>query len=137
MGTPLQEIYDAFFIKSGKDYTDKEDQVYQFFKTGISKSKKTIPTDLTYTVNPTTYEGTFTNTLEQDEIELIALNMLLEEKRKRKSELDYLKTHIGTKDFNKLTDKVTEYKILNESMKDLRDEIFLLRQEFYSYENTT
>jgi hypothetical protein len=138
MSTPttLQEVYDSFFIKSIKDYTGHEDKVYQFFKTGVSKSKKTVPTDLTYTVDETTYDGAFTNTLEQDEIELIALNMLLEEKRTRKSELDYMKAHIGTKDFNKLNDKFTEYKILNESMKDLQDEIYALRQEFYSYANT-
>jgi len=83
-----------------------------------------------------TYDGEFTNTIDQDALELIALNMLLEQKRQRKSELDYTKTHIGTRDFNRLTDKVTEYKILNDSIKDLRDEIFAFRQEFYSYENS-
>jgi hypothetical protein len=133
----LQDVYDAFFIKSSKDYTSYEDQVYQFFKTGVSKSKKTVPTDLTYTVNETTYDGSFTNTLEQDEIELIALNMLLEEKRNRKSELDYMKSYIGTKDFSRLPEKKAEYDNLQKSMKDLQDEIYALRQEFYSYTNTT
>jgi len=42
---------------------------------------------------------------------------------------------LGTKDFNKLIDKVAEYKVLNESIKLLEEEIFLFRQEFYSYEN--
>jgi len=225
MPTPLLEAYDTFFIKAGRSYLYKEDQVFQFFKTGISKSKKTVPYDLSYNVhednmiitvysqvefdgdieivinsntytiallttdtkediinkiklaiqndwtfdvsyitNPRikisklnidiinvqindiddtnvfivanrTYDGEFIGTVEQDALELIALNMLLEQKRQRKSELDYTKTYLGTKDFNKLIDKVAEYKVLNESIKLLEEEIFLFRQEFYSYEN--
>jgi hypothetical protein len=225
MSTPISEAYDAFFIKSGQNYLYKEDKVYQFFKTGISKCTKTIPYDLSYTIyedniiitvhgiaesngnitltinsntytiailttdtknniidkiktaiqndwtvdisyitNPRikitkidvdiinaqiidvgdtnifiivnrTYDGLFTNTVDQDALELIALNMLLEQKRLRKSELDYSEQKLGTKDFNKFPDKVAEYKILKESIKDLQDEIFSFRQEFYSYEN--
>ena len=225
MPTPLLEAYDTFFIKAGRSYLYKEDQVFQFLKTGISKSKKTVPYDLSYNIyednmvitvysqvefdgdieivinsntytiallttdtkediinkiklaiqndwtfdvsyitNPRikisklnidiinvqindiddtnvfivanrTYDGEFTGIVEQDALELIALNMLLEQKRQRKSELDYTKTYLGTKDFNKLIDKVAEYKVLNESIKLLEEEIFLFRQEFYSYEN--
>ena len=225
MPTPLLELYDTFFIKAGRSYLYKEDQVFQFFKTGISKSKKTVPYDLSYNVhednmiitvyniaesngnieivinsdtytiallttdtktdiinkiklaiqddwivdvsyltNPRikitkdsvdtiniqindiddtnvfivanrTYDGEFIGTVEQDALELIALNMLLEQKRQRKSELDYTKSYLGTKDFNKLVDKVAEYKILESSMTTLASEIFSLRQEFYSYEN--
>jgi len=225
MPTPLLELYDTFFIKAGRSYLYKEDQVFQFFKTGISKSNKTVPYDLSYNVhednmiitvyniaesngnieivinsdtytiallttdtktdiinkiklaiqddwivdvsyltNPRikitkdsvdtiniqindiddtnvfivanrTYDGEFIGTVEQDALELIALNMLLEQKRQRKSELDYTKSYLGTKDFNKLVDKVAEYKILESSMTTLASEIFSLRQEFYSYEN--
>ena len=225
MPTPLLELYDTFFIKAGRSYLYKEDQVFQFLKTGISKSKKTVPYDLSYNVhednmiitvyniaesngnieivinsdtytiallttdtktdiinkiklaiqddwivdvsyltNPRikitkdsvdtiniqindiddtnvfivanrTYDGEFIGTVEQDALELIALNMLLEQKRQRKSELDYTKSYLGTKDFNKLVDKVAEYKILESSMTTLASEIFSLRQEFYSYEN--
>lgn len=134
MGTPLSEIYDAFFIKSGKDYSSKEDIVFQFLKTGISKSYKIVPHKLTYSVDED-YNGEFDELLDQDEIELIALNMLLEEKRQRKSELDYSKVYLGTKDFNKLPDKVSEHKALEESINNLEDEIFTFRQEFYSYSN--
>jgi len=223
MATPLLEAYDAFFIKSGKSYLYKEDQVFQFLKTGISKCKKTVPYDLSFTVyednmvitvynvsesdgniqieinsdiytiallttdtkvdiinkikttilndwtvdvsyitNPRikitklnvdvinikiidisdtnvfiianrTFDGEFINIIEQDALELIALNMLLEQKRQRKSELDNIKQHLGTKDFNRLPEKVGEYKILEQSMKNLEDEIFSFRQEFYSY----
>lgn len=137
MATPtsLESVYDAFFIKSSVDYTGKEDQVYQFFLAARSKCIKTIQVDLTYAVDLTTYLGSFNEDIGQDGIELIALNMLLEEKRKRKSELDYMKQHLGSKDFNRLPDKVSEYKVLQESIKELQDEIFSFRQEFYSYEN--
>lgn len=134
MGTPLDEAYSAFFIKSGLDYSLKGSQVFQFFKTGISKSYKIIPNDLTYTTDEN-FEGEFLNILIQDEIELIALNMLMEEKRQKRSILDYAKKHIGTKDFNRLPNKVNEYKILSESMKDLKDEIKDLEQSFKSYKN--
>lgn len=134
MGTPLQDVYDAFFVKSIKDYTDKESLVFQFFKTAISKSYKTIPTDLTYTAD-IDYSGNFVEILNQDDIELIALNMLLEEKIRDVSRLENNKQHIGTKDFNRLPDKASEYKIQNQSMKDLEDKIFKFRQEFYSYGN--
>lgn len=47
-GTPLQEVYDAFFVKTDTDYTDKEDMVFQFLKAGVSKSYKTTPNKLDY-----------------------------------------------------------------------------------------
>jgi len=140
MATPLSEAYDAFFIKSGLDWAGKEDQVYQFLKTAISKCVKTVSVDLSYTLDETTttdeYDGEFINTLEQDAIELIALNMLLEQYRQRYTELVYLKKHLGTKDFNKLNDKADEFKTIAQSMKDLQDEIFIFRQEFYSYKES-
>jgi hypothetical protein len=134
MGTPLSEVYDAFFIKSGQDYTLKKDIVFQFFKTGLSKSCKIVLHVLTYTVDEN-YDGVFTNVLEQDEIELIALNMLKEEKRRKLSELDYLKSRMGTKDFNKLPEKKEDYKIVSQSIKDLKEEIKDFEQTFKSYQN--
>jgi hypothetical protein len=133
-GTPLSEVYDAFFIKSGQDYYSKEDLVFQFFKTGISKSYKIISQDLTYTVDED-FNGEFTEILNQDAIELIALNMAFEEKRRKKSELDYTKQRMGTKDFSKLPNKVEEYKVISQSMKDLKEEIKDFEQSFKSYQN--
>jgi hypothetical protein len=132
--TEFQEVYDAFFIKEAKNFMGKESQVYQFLVTAISKSRKTTPTNLDYVlISEDTYSGYFLNTLNQDDIELLALNMSLESKRSRKSELDYTKQHMGTKDFNRLPDKKAEYEIIQKSIKDLQDEILSFRQEFYSY----
>lgn len=224
--TPLQEAYDAFFIKAGKgNYLYKEDQVFQFFKSAVSKSVKTVKNSLSYkvyqdnvlitvfnicefdgdieiTINSNNYiisllatdtkidivnkiksavesdwdidvsyitnprikitkngietieveikdvgntnvylvsnrsfEGEFEKEINQDAIELIALFMLMEQKRQRMSELDGIRQDLGTKDFNKLPKYSDEYKNLNQSIENLKDEIFEFRQEFYSYEN--
>lgn len=220
-GTPLQEIYDAFFIKSVKNWLYKEDQVFQFFKTSCGKSYKTVrnildyilytnekyitiysefdsDVDLMIKINDNTfivpittedtkisiaqnikaeietkynvdelfnliyprlliidneemkieirndlsdinvsetYNGEMIAKLGQDEIDLIAMFMLLESYYKQKSSLEVTKQHVGTKDFNKLPNKETEYKNVLQSIKNLNEEIYLFRQEFYTYKN--
>ncbi len=136
--TPLQEIYDAFFIRSGKDWFGKEDQVFQFFKTACGKSYKTVRNSLDYILYENeleSYDGEMIAKLDQDEIDLIAMFMHLESLNKQKSALDLTKQYIGTKDFNKLPNKEVEYKNLLQSIKDLREEIYSFRQEFYTYKN--
>lgn len=224
MGTPLQDIYESFFIKANEDFTYKEDQVFKYFTTAIGKSYKTVPSKLDFNLNkneviltvfenlevPNTiflnlnehsyeipissednieianiiktqiendfnvniklakyprlvisskdggeisygvsvlddfnldievsnsYNGQMNSTLGYDEIELIAMFMQLENYIKIKSELEQLKMHIGTKDFNKLPNKKVEYDNINTSIKDLESRIFKFRQEFYSYRN--
>ena len=83
-----------------------------------------------------TYDGIMNNDLDIDEIELISLNM-------KKAYLEYLlkplsrlQTTIGTKDFNRLSNKVDEYKVYSLMLKDLNEEIEKFRQEFYSYTNS-
>ena len=82
-----------------------------------------------------TYDGIMINDLDIDEIELISLNM-------KKAYLEYLlkplnrlKTSLGTKDFNRLANKLEEYKVYSLMLKDLNDQIEKFRQEFYSYSN--
>jgi len=82
-----------------------------------------------------TYDGIMINDLDIDEIELISLNM-------KKAYLEYLlkplnrlKTSLGTKDFNRLANKLEEYKVYSLMLKDLNDQIDAFRQEFYSYSN--
>ena len=82
-----------------------------------------------------TYDGTMDENLDIDEIELISLNM-------KKAYIEYLlkplsrlKTTLGTKDFNRLANKVDEYKTYSLMLKNLEEEIKDFRQEFYSYAN--
>jgi hypothetical protein len=83
-----------------------------------------------------TYDGIMDEDLDIDEIELISLNM-------KKAHIEYLlkplsrlQINIGTKDFNRLPNKVEEYKVYSLMLKDLEEEIQKFRQEFYSYSNT-
>ena len=82
-----------------------------------------------------TYDGIMDEDLDIDEIELISLNM-------KKAYIEYLlkplsclQSSIGTKDFNRLPNKVEEYKVYSLILKDLEEEIQKFRQEFYSYSN--
>lgn len=132
METSLQEIYDSFQAKIDEDLTGKESLIFQYFKAALSKCKKTVNHSLLYSVNDL-YEGNFNETLDQDEIELIALNMLKERKRKRIEYLEGLERGLGTKDFNNLPDKPRELAALREGMKNLDEEIKELKQEFNTY----
>lgn len=83
-----------------------------------------------------TFDGIMLNDLDVDEIELISLNM-------KKAYLEYLLkpssrllSSIGTKDFNRLPNKVEEYKVYSLMLKDLNEQIEEFRQEFYSYTNS-
>lgn len=233
MGTPLSCVYDAFFIKSNENFLYKNSQVFQYLKTGVANSEKTVPENLSYkyytnnlviilrdvakndgqiqlninsntysisilstdsliviadkiynelksiydvqvnegivypiiTINYSenifesvvdsnltnvifkdkdntklsvivarTYNGEFFQEIGQASIDLIALHMTYEHKRFRKSELERIKQHIGTNDFPKLPDKFEEYKVVSQSMKDLKIEIDDFEQNFYSYD---
>ena len=52
MGTSLQEVYDSFFSKiPDDDFTYTPDLVFQYFKHANGYSYKTVPEDLTYSVD--------------------------------------------------------------------------------------
>lgn len=228
--TPFQEVYDAFFIKEpDENFLYKQDKVFQYLKTGIAYSYKTVNSTLDYklyldnsiliihnkanidgnikiiinkneyiinvlatdtlqdiaekikfsididwnvcldinnsfpiikvtgecgcldniintnfhdvsntgieTMVTRTFDGEFINTLGQDEIELISLFMKKEHLRRKINPYIALKQYLGTKDFNKLPEKSSQYKIISQSIKDLDEEIRSFRQEFYTYKN--
>jgi hypothetical protein len=130
--THLQDCYDSFFLKTEDDFTGKEIQVFGYFKAALSKCYKTVRHSLEYTVDEN-YDGEFVEILDQDEIELIALHMKKEYLRKIIAKLENAKTRIGTKDFNRLPDKVTEYNVMSKAKKDLDDEIKAFEQDFNTY----
>jgi len=136
MSTPtqLQEVYDCFISKVDEDLTDKESLIFEYFKTAKSKSYKIVPHELTYIItDEITYDGNFLLTLDQDEIELIALYMLYEHRNKKESYLLGLRSFVGTKDFNSLPDKKRELDGIQNSKKLLKEEIDDLKQQFYDY----
>jgi len=133
VGTPLQDVYDAFFIKTdGYIFTSKEALVFQYFKTALGYVKNTIIKDLTYTKDED-YSGEFNIVLGDNDIQLISLYMKQEHNRKLAAKFENIKQHIGTKDFDKLPNVSTEYKTALLALENIANEIYLYKQEFYTY----
>lgn len=136
MATQLQEVYDAFFVKiPSHSFASEKSLVFQFLKTSVGLTSNTVKDNLTYTYDGTSYAGSFTGTLTQNTIELIALYMVREYYRRRVSKFEAIKQDIGTKDFNKLPNLKEPYEIAKSLFKDADSEIEDFRQEFYSYSN--
>jgi hypothetical protein len=134
MATPLQTLYDRFISKIDEDLTGKESLIFALIEPAISKSKKYVVHDLTYILTDVnSYEGNFVDTLDNDEIELLALWMLYEWNRREQQRLVKLKNSIGTKDFNRLPDKADELKVVNLTMKEIKNDIDELKNEFNTY----
>lgn len=133
MGTNIQEVYDAFFVKvPNTDFTGQEQLVFQLFKAATAYCYRTVPEKLDYNYDEQIHEGKFNETLGQDSIELLSLCMKRELYRRSNDKYMYMKQHIGTKAFNKLPENIVkesqESRIIFES---LNDEIERFRQEFY------
>ena len=131
--TPLQKVYDRFFSKIDEDMFDKEAVIFEYLVTAIAKSYKTVIHSLEYELVNDEFEGNFNDDLQEDEIELLALYMLYEHKRRRLEYLQAQERMIGTKDFNSIPDKVRETTDLRQGMKDLREEISDLKQDFNTF----
>ena len=139
MGTPLQTVYDKFFSKIDGDLTGLEGQIFNIFDSAISKSYKTCRHSLVYVLDeivpPETesYDGSFNDDLDSDEIELLALWMKYEWKERKVSYLDGEKKRIGTKDFNRLESKKDELSASMKSSEKALDEVKSFMQEFNTY----
>ena len=82
-----------------------------------------------------TFDGIMLNNLDVDEIELISLNMKKAYFEHLLKPSSRLLSSIGTKDFNRLPNKVEEYKVYSLMLNSLKEEIKDFRQEFNSYSN--
>ena len=143
MGTPLDTLYKRFQTKVDEDLTNKEGLIFALVDVAISKSYKTCRHSLDYTLDEleydeennitNEYEGSFNDTLDNDEIELLTLWMLYEWNRREQQRLVKLKNSIGTKDFNRLPDKADELKVVNLTMKEIKNDIDELKNEFNTY----
>lgn len=132
MGTNIQEVYDAFFVKvPNTDFTGQEELIFQLFKAALSYCYRTVPENLEYTYDDVLHEGYFNDLLGQDTIELISLCMKRELYRRNNDKYSKIKQYIGTKSFNKLPDMIDQSKETRMIFEALNDEIDNLRQEFY------
>jgi len=134
VSTPFQQLYDRFFSKTDEDFTGKEGLVFALVDSAISKSYKTVRHSLEYVLTDSnTYDGYFIDDLDNDEIELLSLWMLYEFNRREQQRLVKLKEFIGTKDFNKLPDKLDQLRAVEISMKTIINDINDLKDSFNTY----
>lgn len=134
MGTPLQTAYDLFFAKANEDFFGRELLVFNWLNSAISKSKKYVIHNLKYILDSgSETDGSFIDTLDDDELELIAMQMQYENYNKQESYLLSLRARIGTKDFNSLPNKKQELDGIQNSKKLLKEDIKELKQEFNTY----
>lgn len=132
MGTNIQEVYDAFFVKvPNTDFTNQEELLFQLFKASLAYCYRTVPERLEFTYDNELHEGCFDDLLAQDSIELISLCMKRELYRRNNDKYSKIKQHIGTKSFNKLPDMVDQSRETRIIFETLNDEIERFRQEFY------
>ena len=136
MGTNIQEVYDAFFIKvPSTDFTNQEELLFQLFKASLAYCYRTVPESLDYVYDDILHEGHFIDLLGQDTIELISLCMKRELYRRNNDKYSKIKQYIGTKSFNKLPDMIDQSKEARMIFEALNDEIDKFRQEFYHLES--
>lgn len=143
MGTPLQKLYTRFQTKIDEDITGKEGLIFSLVDVAISKSYKTCKHGLDYVLDDpiydeeenitNSYEGGFNDTLDSDEIELLALWILYEWNRREQQRLVKLRRDIGTSDFNRLEGKKEQLQSVNSAMKITKDDIDELVDNFNTY----
>lgn len=136
MGTPLKDVYDRFISKLDEDLTGKESLIFQYLISAKSKIYKTTKHSLVYvldTIFPESYNGNFVEILDDDEIELMAMQMKYEHYYRKEAYLLAQKRELGTKDFEKLPNKKQELDGIQNSLKLLKVDIEDLKQEFNTY----
>lgn len=132
MGTPLDDVYRNFFARVDENMSGKESLVYAIFIIAISKARKNVRHSLSYTLtDDEKYEGNFSETLDDDEVDLIALHMLYEWNGRKKQKLVAQREDIGTPDFNRLPDKKAQLAVIESAMETIKDDITLLTNEFF------
>jgi hypothetical protein len=140
MGTLLSELYTRFNTKVDENLNGKQSLIFSLVDSAIAKSNKHCINKLTYTLdNPDVedetndYQGNFDYTLDTDEIELIALQMLYDWNRRRQQYLLGQRNMIGTSDFNRLPDKSSDLKSIAFAMKMVNDDIITAQNNLYEY----
>lgn len=132
MGTQLQDVYDRFFSKMDEDFTGKEGNVYDFFLSAKARCYMNVRHSLDFTLtNPITYDGYFTATLDDDEIEYMAYEMKRARYGKQQAYFLAKKSQLGTKDFNLIEDSRKQLAYVTSTLKEVDVEIRDFLQNFY------
>lgn len=135
MGTNFQEVFDSFFIKiPSVDFTNKESQVIQFFKSAIGKCYRIPYDDIQgYIYDENLKEGYFKDIISQSSIELISMYMVKEFLSQKLAILCGRKQYLGTQSFNKIPNMKEELDVTLSSLNYWTNEIDNLVKEFPDY----
>lgn len=134
MGTDLQNVFDSFFIKiPNVDFTSKEDQVYQFFKTANAKCNRKTYDNLDHTYNGDLKEGNYVHVISQQSIELVAMYMVREYYYQLFSILLSRKTYLGTQAFNKIPSNKEQFELIKYQMDKWENDIKEFESDFPDY----
>ena len=141
MGTPLDSVYEMFIAKLDNEVlTGKESLIYAIFRMALAKAKGTVRHSLLYVLDEPidddpVYDGYFNDTLDDDEIDLLALYMKYEWNSRKKQGLVSKREDIGTPDFNRLPGKKESLAVIDSAVKSTLDEIITAEQKFNTYIN--
>lgn len=134
MGTDLQEVFDAFFIKIPSiDFTGKESQIFQLFKSAIAQCYRRVYDNLEYVYDENLSEGNFLNVVSQPSIELISMYMVVDYYSQKLSILNGRKQYLGTQSFNKIPSLKEELDVANSSIQNWENRISRFLNEFPDY----
>jgi hypothetical protein len=134
MGTDLQNVFDAFFIKNpSANFTGKETQVFQLFKSAIAQCYRRVYDNLEYVYEELLNEGSFTNVVTQPTIELISMYMTIEYCRQKLSLLSGRKQYIGTQAFNKIPSLKEEVESATTLLHNWENKLQIFLNEFPDY----
>lgn len=134
MGTDLQEVFDAFFIKVPTvNFTGKESEVFQLFKTATSLAKKKTYDSLEYQYDDVEGEGTFIGMVSGDTLELLSMYMTKSYFQQKLALISGRKQHLGTQAFNKIPSNKEQFEMVENSLNYWNQEIEKLLEDFPDY----
>lgn len=132
--TDLQVLYDSFVKKTNEEWDDRVDLFVSYIYPSIAKIYKQLRHSYTYTFDDSAQTGYFDESLDIDEIELIALQMSYDYINDNKlSRLSSMQQMLGTKDFDKIPNLKNERDTVTEKLKILEDTIESLKNDMNDY----
>lgn len=132
--TDLQTVFDAFFIKlPSVDFTGKESQIFQFFKSAIAKCSRKTYDDLSYIYDETSKSGSFNSVVSDPSIELLSMFMVKEYFVQSFALISGRKQYLGTQAFNKIPTNKEQFDTVSQSLAYWDKEIEKFLMDFPDY----
>lgn len=132
--TDLQVLYDSFTKKTNEGWDDRVDLFVSYIYPSIAKIYKQLRHGYTYTFDDVAQTGYFKESLDIDEIELVALQMAYDYTSDSKlSRLSSMRQMLGTKDFDKIPNLKNEMDTVTKRLEILEATIESLKNNMNDY----